>query len=359
MTCFTPNQGYEKKGLTKNGKFGFTNRIDMARRVDGIPVRRTVPCRTCEGCRNDNAREWSVKLLHESLIHIENNELNCSFVTLTYNDDFIPAFGALDYFDHWNNFLKRLRRALEPKKIRYFIVGEYGEKNLRPHYHVIIFGYNFPDRTFHCYRHGNPIYRSKFLEKLWTVPRGRPDAGKSLGYSSVGDVSHASLAYVARYSMKKVIGKEKERENEIIIPHTGEIVPAKYLRYHPENGDHIIVPAERHFHSNVPGIGAEWFKRYGMQSMYRKYYHQSSDTFVYDVGTHLPNGKMVGAPKYYDKLLEKIDPSMLENIKLSRQDYMARHASEFTPENLAAKRKNFLAKMQPYKRESWRIYDAT
>ena len=68
------------------------------------------------------------------------------FCTLTYNDTALlglPFHGSsnlrmpLKY--HYQRWLKRLRKALEPAKVRYFLCHEYGDESLRPHYHVILY----------------------------------------------------------------------------------------------------------------------------------------------------------------------------------------------------------------------------
>ena len=61
------------------------------------------------------------------------------FLTLTYNDDNLPSDVGL-HKDDLQRFFKRLRKALDTKKIRYFACGEYGDTTSRPHYHAIVFG---------------------------------------------------------------------------------------------------------------------------------------------------------------------------------------------------------------------------
>lgn len=64
----------------------------------------------------------------------------CSFVTLTYRDAPVgPARGNLSPRDV-QLFLKRLRKAVWPLEIRYYLVGEYGERTARPHYHLALYG---------------------------------------------------------------------------------------------------------------------------------------------------------------------------------------------------------------------------
>lgn len=63
---------------------------------------------------------------------------NC-FVTLTYADQFLPSDGSLEPRE-LQLFIKRLRKAISPRKVRFYACGEYGEKNARPHYHLSLFG---------------------------------------------------------------------------------------------------------------------------------------------------------------------------------------------------------------------------
>lgn len=61
----------------------------------------------------------------------------CFFVTLTYADSVLPDSGTLNP-DDVKKYIKRLRKNTGVK-LRYFLVGEYGEKTHRPHYHIIFF----------------------------------------------------------------------------------------------------------------------------------------------------------------------------------------------------------------------------
>lgn len=74
------------------------------------------------------------------------------FITLTYSDEYLPVFHhskkAELYKPDLDAFCKRLRRALEPEKIKIFGVGEYGgrlfgsqnaAREIHPHYHIMVF----------------------------------------------------------------------------------------------------------------------------------------------------------------------------------------------------------------------------
>ena len=63
-------------------------------------------------------------------------------------------------------FLKRLRKAYRGK-LRYFVAGEYGEQTARPHYHMILYGWQ-PTDLEHLYKiQHNGYFTSKWLANLW------------------------------------------------------------------------------------------------------------------------------------------------------------------------------------------------
>lgn len=232
-----------------------------------------LPCGQCIGCRLERSRQWAVRCMHEASLHADN-----VFVTLTYSDDW-KVSESLVYGD-FQDFVKRLRRfnirrlraegAALPRScqvscVRHYMAGEYGEEFRRPHFHAILFGVFFPDREF--FRNGpggHKLWRSATLERLWPH-----------GFSSIGDVTLESAAYVARYVTKKVTGdRAAEHYGEICEPVTGEI--------------RAKVP-EFNRMSLKPGIGAEWFRRYQAE--------------VYPRDFVVVNGVKQKPPRYYDKLL--------------------------------------------------------
>lgn len=139
------------------------------------------PCGQCMHCRINKSREWKHRIMLESLSHVE----NC-FVTLTYNDENLPEDGSVNPAEV-TKFLKRLRKVIYPMKVRYFIVGEYGETSWRPHYHACLFG----------------VSDQSCIDEAW---------GK--GFSSVGELTPASSAYTCGYILKGMTSKKDERIQE-------------------------------------------------------------------------------------------------------------------------------------------------
>lgn len=142
-----------------------------------------VPCGKCVECALAYSKEWQVRLLDELSAH-----RSACMVTLTYSEKYNPL--ALVKSD-LQKFIKRVRKHFEPQKVRYFGCGEYGGKNARPHYHVILFGVKFDDRYVFFRGESGFTYRSPTLENLWRF-----------GFSSIIDVTPESCKYVAKYLQK-------------------------------------------------------------------------------------------------------------------------------------------------------------
>lgn len=136
-----------------------------------------VPCGRCEACLSNKRREWLFRLRKEHLFSTSGD-----FITLTYDDAHLPRDGLLNK-KHVQDFLKRFRKAIHPYKIRYFVVGEYGEKLGRPHYHLLLF--NLP-RFFDL---------KGLLRKTWTFC----DVNQWNLPGVIGTITDASLNYCAKY----------------------------------------------------------------------------------------------------------------------------------------------------------------
>lgn len=96
------------------------------------------PCGRCQPCLRNKKKMWSHRIMLERSLHRDN-----SFVTLTYSDEHIrnPNVGGTLAPEDTRDWLKRLRFSVRPNKLRYYLVGEYGDQSGRPHYHAALFGY--------------------------------------------------------------------------------------------------------------------------------------------------------------------------------------------------------------------------
>lgn len=182
--------------------------------------------------------------------------------------------------------------------------GEYGDRLKRPHYHAIIFGLEVPDRKlFKENRFGDPIYSSSWLDNIW-----------SLGYTTTAAVTWDTCAYVARYTMKKINGAEREKIN----PETG-LRP--YDRVHRFTGEIVEVLPEFSTQSRRPGIGKDHYLKYAKD--------------IYTKDRIYSNGCEVKPPRYYDSLFELDDPERFLEIKEERSAEREKHMSDNTRARLA------------------------
>lgn len=140
------------------------------------------PCGQCFNCRINQSRIWKNRILLEA-----KSFKNSYFLTLTYDDQHLPYNEngqPILVKKHLQNYLKRIRKAHEPYKLRFYAVGEYGSTTWRPHFHLTLFS-DFP-------------IDKDMLNAKWSDTSGTP-----IGYTYCGDVANGSAAYIAGYIQKK------------------------------------------------------------------------------------------------------------------------------------------------------------
>ena len=292
MPCYHPITGYR----AENGSVVFSEL-----RRHGSTTEITIACGQCIGCRLERSRIWALRAVHEAKMY----KRNC-FITLTYNDENLPERGRLKYED-FVLFMKRLRKK-HGENIRFYMCGEYGDLD-RPHYHAIIFNHDWDDKTyFKTSNSKEKIYTSEDLTKIW-----------GLGHASTGDATFESAAYIARYCMQKINGERAEEH---------------YKRY-DFLGEYSLVP-EFNEMSRKPGLGGDWLK-FHMKDVY------TNDKIII-------NGKETNVPKFYDKILKRLDPEKLRDFKEIREWNGYQQRADNTPERLAVKEQVTIAKIQQLKR---------
>lgn len=141
-------------------------------------------CGSCPACLKARGHMWSLRLSHEAKYW----SFPC-FVTLTYSPEDLPERGSLKRKDV-QDFLKRLRMYLkrtlrlpaEIQRLKYYLVGEYGGRTKRPHYHLLFFC-NFNPRGI--------------VDKVW---------GK--GHVNYRPLNQATINYLTSYMIKSQTNKE-------------------------------------------------------------------------------------------------------------------------------------------------------
>lgn len=258
MPCYRPLHGF-RGHKNANGKQPIVfSRRDAANPAYSTDLDRSIqlPCGQCVGCRLEKSRQWAMRCVHEASLY----ERNC-FLTLTYNDENLPKDKSLKK-QHFQEFIRSLRDKIRYDQQlehdvrvfpahdspRYFHCGEYGDLNHRPHYHALLFNFDFPDKVLFKKTDTGNIYESKILQETWQY-----------GFCTIGSLTFESAAYCARYTLKKISGP-------LADDHYGGRTP-EYTTM-----------------SRRPGIGRGWYEKY------------KSDTYPSD--SVAVRGKLMKPPMY-------------------------------------------------------------
>ena len=250
-----------------------------------------IPCGQCIRCKLDRAAAWSVRCVHESKLY----DSNC-FVTLTYDDDNMPEDWSLRHED-FREFMRTLRSYYDRsqfdigrdhrRKVKFFMCGEYGDRFGWPHYHSLLFNYDFKDKKyFRTTDTGHKVFTSDILSEFW---------GK--GICEIGNVSYDSAGYIARYCTKKVTGDMAYEHYRFVDP-LGNV----WNRL-PEYG------------SNSNGIGLEFLRKF------------KGDVYPRDFV--LKGQAKLRVPRYYDKQFEVLYPDEFKEIKKKRLSNMKKRDEGF------------------------------
>jgi hypothetical protein len=291
MTCFSPLVVYSVPNENDPTKRRIVFNPPPTTSAYSINKPFNIDCGQCAGCRLAKAREWAVRCTHEAMMHERS-----SFLTLTfseaglvgrqnkYKDKDKQDIYSLNVRD-FQLFMKRLRKYVKKhcnftnKDISYYHCGEYGEINHRPHYHALLFGYDFPDKYiwYKAKDKNKHLYRSEILEKLW--PHGN---------SLIGNVTYESASYVARYVMKKINGEQQNEHYKEVIPEYATMSRGK-----------------------KNAIGYRWYSKYGLSDCH----NNDRVSIRSDNGTFY-----IKPPRYYDKLLEQNNLTLYDKIKAKRRE---------------------------------------
>lgn len=102
-----------------------------------------VPCGRCVNCRRSYKNSWRIRLLHEYQYLSPSDRNNCYFVTLTFNDDYLPS-SKEEAAKLIRKFLERVRKKYKVS-VRHWFVSEFGSRTERLHFHGILFNPPFPE----------------------------------------------------------------------------------------------------------------------------------------------------------------------------------------------------------------------
>lgn len=234
-----------------------------------------VPCSNCDPCRARRSRDWQFRLYQEYR-HAE----TAYFLTITYDDETLPTWTDPDTGEIKANlsirdiqlFVKKLRKKQnawqkdqdrDKRQLRYYLVGEYGDRTDRAHYHMMLFNLE-------------PELKHK-LDDIWKN-----------GVVHIGTCNAKTIAYTLKYVLKTDIDRNSQ--------------------YQIRNGLKRQNPFS--LSSKRPAIGHRYLETHGK-------YHRVTDTLtVRDI-----NQNTIPLPKYYkDKIFGKIQKDRLNSKQLKSVD---------------------------------------
>lgn len=145
-----------------------------------------LPCGFCAGCRIDKRVLWERRLTSEYVVQ------RCAFVCFTYDDYHLtwkrgalrPSVNKIEFHKFMDNLRHKVHTITDwpeycTPDYKVYAVAEYGEKNLRPHYHALFFGLDW-------------LYFKKLFQDYW-----------QFGNVDVGPILKGGLRYPLKYIDKQ------------------------------------------------------------------------------------------------------------------------------------------------------------
>lgn len=220
-----------------------------------------VPCNSCMNCLENRRADWSFRLFQEMKI-----SSSAYFITMTYEDSKLPSIDGVPTLVKKDTqlFMKRLRKEhakISSDSLRYYLVGEYGSKNKRPHYHMCLFNLDrrVTDNLAVIPKNGYIDYK---LSDVWTH-----------GFVHLGRLEAGSIHYVTGY----VLGKQDEPKGSLPVfslmsrkPGLGQNYVKKAIRYHRNNYDTTVKSESGHRHRLPRFYKNQMFSRDEVEMMEEK-----------------------------------------------------------------------------------------
>ncbi len=135
------------------------------------------PCGKCRACRLKKANEKMIV----SVFAAHEFKKKGQFLTLTYNDEYLPH--GLNHAD-FAGFMKRLRKNTGMKGVKFYMAGEYGSQTHREHFHVLFYNCKFDIQD---------------IIDAWIDV----DTGEPLGFVYDGTLTPKAIKYVSGYVSKR------------------------------------------------------------------------------------------------------------------------------------------------------------
>lgn len=249
--------------------------------IKGERYKIPVPCSRCPECVKSKINSWAFRINKE--MEISSSPL---FITLTYNQKSVPrtksGLKTLSKRDI-QLFMKRLRKSYakqSDKKLRYYIVGEYGSRTYRPHYHAILFN----------------LDNVALVEQAWQN-----------GFVKNYPVLDGGIRYVLKYMSKPRQKRKDDRILEFSLMSKGlgsNYLTNNIINYHLGDIKNCFITLKGGIRMQMP--------KYYKEKIYDECYRQAVTEYLKERAEHIENQKV---KKYKRRHPEKIK---LRNLELSK-----------------------------------------
>lgn len=244
-----------------------------------------VSCGQCIGCMLRRSRDWAVRCTHQARSVPRHT---CHFITLTFSPENLPRHPVTGRYTFDQNdlsaFMKRLRTNTGVSGIKYFGCREYGERTLRPHYHVCVFGLPLDDYKYYKRSSdGFELFNSETISTAW----------QHRGHAVVAPSSFNTVSYTARYTTKKIGSALKPMSRH----YATDLLTGECFEHLPE----------KCYASNRPGIGHDFL-------------HAHHDELL-SLGSTIIGNKRYPLPRYYLRLAKEIGSDLYAEYELQRSKY--------------------------------------
>jgi hypothetical protein len=227
-------------------------------------------CGVCEQCLAEKANNWVVRNYYEDKAHTR----KC-FLTLTYeHTPYILVKKDLQ------DFKKRLRINLDRttgEKIRIFDAGEYGTLKGRPHFHLIIYGWDDEHAKYiGMNKKKNLLYRNDMIQKTW-----------GLGRTTYQPFDSHQVPYLAMYESPKETFKKayklSQENGKILIKKVQDNIrmpKAQRENLYKELNEKLLqIENEKTKYMAIKEFNS-WSLALGWQEFEKEYYKQNNYAFM-------------------------------------------------------------------------------
>lgn len=267
-----------------------------------------VPCGKCAQCVKSKLKVWTFRI--ENHLRVTSNPL---FVTLTYSNENLPYCVDEDTGEIFNIptlkkrdcqlFFKRLRKSYEKsrktkklpiKKISYFLVGEYGSRFGRPHYHAIIFNLDEPELIATNWGLGFTFTLPLLSGGIGYVLKYMAKVGHKRNKPAQPEFSLPSKGIGRSYLTPNVVTMHKRdlARNYVTSPTVGKMALPKYYK------DLLFSPDERYIVSVLAQSRADGLEEKALADFLRKFPNETVESAIRSIAL--------------SKLSEKIRPRLNE-----------------------------------------------